>query len=664
MRQQQLKLLPSGYFHFGAPPRHLGGGRVDGNAGTPLRIVDIFSGCGGLSLGFQMARQGSGFETVLAIDVDRDALDVLDRNHSRIRGDQAARIGRARDLSTFGCPAEIRAFYLAALGASPGAPIAKALAALDLDSLRNRLRRLDEEYFARANAQIRTDAFKRVLARADRRTLSGTILKSFLARFHFPTLGGGFRDRPVLPWTEDAGDPGGSLPGMDTPRVRARPRLSKEQNREFLSALDHVLENIEELCTGASAFLVSEGFARLSKINMDWRARRTTIIRGFFEDPARVRRINRLYAKSPVHGLVGAPPCQVFSNAGRSRMKNQVLENRQAQHDSEFGDRRSGLFRAYLAFLDALRPMFFVFENVPRIQTEIHTGDGRSINIERTIRAELQEIDDLPYVAEPLLVQAHEFSVPQKRQRYLLIGFHNGKVPADVRESMLRIVEQAKCPTPTPSAEAFEGLFGETAQVSFVEHGSRRSPTVHVNGRRPGRVDRCTRRYLDFIRKGPDGRRVTEVADHWCREPNPDDRPFFDRLEPGEHWAKVDDLEQVLRDINPEHHLLKGKYLDKARDTHKDWLARIHHDRPSRTICAHLAKDGYAYIHPHEPRTISVREAARIQSFPDWFSFHGASMSASYRMIGNAFPPLVARVVAEAISEALYREDPKNAETT
>ena len=92
----------------------------------------------------------------------------------------------------------------------------------------------------------------------------------------------------------------------------------------------------------------------------------------------------------------------------------------------------------------------------------------------------------------------------------------------------------------------------------------------------------------------------------------------------------------------------EGKFVDKFR--------RIKWDEPSPTIVAHLAKDGYMFIHPWLNRTISVREAARLQSFPDAFDFQkggGNSKSDMFRQVGNAVPPLLAKAIGESIMEAL-----------
>ena len=94
------------------------------------------------------------------------------------------------------------------------------------------------------------------------------------------------------------------------------------------------------------------------------------------------------------------------------------------------------------------------------------------------------------------------------------------------------------------------------------------------------------------------------------------------------------------------------RWVMYEQDGFKDKMRRIRWDRPSPTIVAHLAKDGYMFIHPWKDRTISVREAARIQAFPDDFEFTGA-MSSQYRQVGNAVPPVLAEAIGRKVIEAI-----------
>ena len=94
------------------------------------------------------------------------------------------------------------------------------------------------------------------------------------------------------------------------------------------------------------------------------------------------------------------------------------------------------------------------------------------------------------------------------------------------------------------------------------------------------------------------------------------------------------------------------RWLMYEQEGFKDKMRRIRWDRPAPTVVAHLAKDGYMFIHPWEDRSITVREAARFQSFPDDFRFSG-SMSSQFRQVGNAVPPLLAEAIGDSVIRAL-----------
>jgi hypothetical protein len=102
-----------------------------------------------------------------------------------------------------------------------------------------------------------------------------------------------------------------------------------------------------------------------------------------------------------------------------------------------------------------------------------------------------------------------------------------------------------------------------------------------------------------------------------------------------------------------EQHLLGASYLKNRSGTHGDWMERLAGDRPAKTVVAHIGKDTYGYLHPSEARPITIREAARLQSFPDAFSFSTAGVVDAYSAIGNAVPPLMANVFARRIAEIM-----------
>jgi site-specific DNA-cytosine methylase len=109
-------------------------------------------------------------------------------------------------------------------------------------------------------------------------------------------------------------------------------------------------------------------------------------------------------------------------------------------------------------------------------------------------------------------------------------------------------------------------------------------------------------------------------------------------------------LEEIEASLG-EQHLLLPHYMKNGTNSHGDWLERLSAVRPCKTIIAHIGKDTYSYMHPHEPRAITMREAARVQSFPDFFRFRTAGIVEGYAMIGNAVPPLLANDLAIRLAE-------------
>jgi hypothetical protein len=107
------------------------------------------------------------------------------------------------------------------------------------------------------------------------------------------------------------------------------------------------------------------------------------------------------------------------------------------------------------------------------------------------------------------------------------------------------------------------------------------------------------------------------------------------------------------QDGEVEHHLLTSTYLAKREGAHGDWLARMDASLPSKTVVSHMAKDTYAFVHPYEARTLSVREAARIQAFPDDYKFGSVGLVDGFRVVGNAVPPLLSVQFAERVAKIL-----------
>jgi DNA (cytosine-5)-methyltransferase 1 len=307
--------------------------------------------------------------------------------------------------------------------------------------------------------------------------------------------------------------------------------------------------------------------------------------------------------------LVGGPPCQGWSKAGRGKLRSLPDRARSLLHDP-----RNGLYRVFLDYVNHFRPPLCVMENVPGM-----------LSIEGVNVADLivQHFADVDYDCTYHVVNARWFGVPQDRRRIIFVGSR--------RDTGL-IVNAGDLETfATDFRSRLAHLPGETtfrqavADLPVIPPGHAEDPQIYRAS-----AGRKTQ-YVELMRQGSDG----VVADHVTRGYNSQDIEAFRHMHEGMIYAELPKRFKRYRD-------------DIFRDKYK----KLYWDRPAYTVTAHLAKDCYTHIHPDQARTISVREAARIQSFPDNFRFFG-HVGHRFRQIGNAVPPLMAWGIAEFIRSRL-----------
>jgi DNA (cytosine-5)-methyltransferase 1 len=381
--------------------------------------------------------------------------------------------------------------------------------------------------------------------------------------------------------------------------------------------------------------------------------------------------------------LIGGPPCQAFARVGRAKLREIAL------HPAAFQiDPRANLYLRYLHFVKALRPLAVLMENVP----DVLNFGGHNIPEEVS-----EFLNELGYECRYTILNSAFFGVPQMRERMFLLAYH-------------RILEQIpEFPGPSHHVELPRGYEG-SRQVAlkylrcrdllspsphFVEPISP-SPllppavtaaealadlppiTVHLEGRlKRGlkRVDEITpygpktpSPYARIMRKWP-GFEGRGAIGHVIRY-LPRDYPIFRRMNPGDEYpAAKRHAEELLRE-EIERLAANGISIHEGTEEYASLRKRIvpgydagkfpnkwrkmEAAKPARTLMAHLGKDGYSHIHydSAQARTISVREAARLQSFPDGFVFEG-TMNPAFRQIGNAVPPLMAYAIASRMKEVL-----------
>lgn len=288
--------------------------------------------------------------------------------------------------------------------------------------------------------------------------------------------------------------------------------------------------------------------------------------------------------------LAGGPPCQPFSRAGLSKIRSLVAAGHRDQDDP-----RRELWRAFLDIALALRPRALLMENVP----DMALGDDFSV-----IRKMTDALEGVGYHTQLILIDAWRYGVPQYRKRLILLA--------------RRDAEHFSWPVQRDSPPTLREVISDLPSLGQTI-GARMLPYTGGDN------------LSEFARRMRDGMLEGFVWDHMTRPVRDDDREIF----------RMMDSSTLYGDLPVE----KRRY---SADTFDDKYKKLDWDSRSRSITAHIAKDGYWYIHPSELRTLTVREAARIQTFPDRFRFAG-TRSDAFRQIGNAVPPLLGAAAAAAL---------------
>lgn len=313
-----------------------------------------------------------------------------------------------------------------------------------------------------------------------------------------------------------------------------------------------------------------------------------------------VERVARLLLDNRIDVLAGGPPCQPFSKAGRSRMRFLVREGIREPHD-----RRRDLWRSYLEIVRLARPRAVIMENVPDMALD------REMFI---LRSMVFELESLGYAVQERVVDAWRYGVPQFRQRLILVATRDDggfEWPPEAP----RKVTVSNAISDLPPVDG--GWRPRSGAEGWADYGGPRTS------------------FQRAMRSGVRSSDAGKVFDHITRPVREDDAEAFELLDAESRYSDLPDRLKRYRD-----------------DIFDDKYKRLSGDDVSRTITAHIAKDGYWYIHPEQNRTLTVREAARLQTFPDWFRFAGPP-SAAFKQIGNAVPPRLGQAIGSAVAEAL-----------
>ena len=320
--------------------------------------------------------------------------------------------------------------------------------------------------------------------------------------------------------------------------------------------------------------------------------------------------IDKCLGTQKVDLIIGGPPCQAYSLVGRSRSKTKME-----------GDPRNYLFIQYAEYLERYKPKMFVFENVLGLKS---AKGGHYLE-------EMEKIfNKKGYQIKLHTLEARNFGVLQNRKRIIILGWQKNRkinVPnlEEIASASNYLVKDLLNDLPVIKA-------GEGAD-KFLKYKTETTEYLKTHALRNG---------IDIL------------TQHVARPHRQQDKEIYkiavQKWEKKQERLNYNDLPEKLKTHN-------------NRTSFFDRFKVVAADLPySQTVVAHIAKDGHYYIHPDikQNRSLSVREAARLQSFPDDYYFEGeregANRTAAFKQIGNAVPPLMAKVIAIEIFKALKGE--------
>lgn len=334
-----------------------------------------------------------------------------------------------------------------------------------------------------------------------------------------------------------------------------------------------------------------------------------------FDDPeyGKHQGLDKVVGNKTVDVIIGGPPCQAYSLAGRIRDVNGMRD-----------DYRNYLFESYLKVVSHYQPKFFVFENVVGMLSAAPDGTPIVDKIRRAFNdAGYRVIDDF----KNALFDVADFGIPQHRNRVIILGVREDAFAQEnVSETIINEFYNELMPSFQSAQKTVKDAIGDLPKLYPSDE------IIHFGGHKYSHTPITS-----------DG-----VLNHSPRFHSKRDQKVFkllaEDIESGKNkYTSI----QSLKDL---YTIITGK----TSNIHKFYVLRW--DEPSNTIPAHLYKDGLRHIHPDskQARSITVREAARLQTFADDFEFLGPTM-AQYKMVGNAVPSAFACIIANALHQIIKK---------
>ena len=387
-------------------------------------------------------------------------------------------------------------------------------------------------------------------------------------------------------------------------------------------------------CGGLSEGFQKQGFQGLTHVEYDhyaceslrtrikhygYQENEISVLEKDITDKDIIEQIELELSSRSVDLLIGGPPCQSFSSLGRAKDKNGMQD-----------DPRNYLFESYEKILNHFKPKIFVFENVTGLLTA-KLGKGKTVNI---ILKKLGQDYKLIKSLNDMVLNSCDYGVPQVRKRIILIGVRKdlGINPKEIYNGILKTHYN-----PDSSDERKKGK----KKYATVKDAIYDLPSIKP-GEGEKEVKHSVNKWNNYLLKVR-SKNENILLDHVSRKHNDKDRKRYREMSKNK-WTFKELLEKKPSLNHVKKRVFNNSYVVQF------W------NKPARTIIAHLYKDGNQFIHPDhkQERTITPREAARLQSFPDDFVFVG-SRTQQYKQIGNAVPPLMAEAIAKSIKKALAK---------
>jgi len=334
--------------------------------------------------------------------------------------------------------------------------------------------------------------------------------------------------------------------------------------------------------------------------------KKTTVINDNIISSNFKKKLKKIIASKKISGVIAGLPCQSFSSVGKAQDKNSMKN-----------DPRNFFYKDFIDCIKIINPNFFIFENV----TGILSSKPNGINIFADFVKRIQKIGYETIVdKKKLIFNSADYGVPQVRKRIFVIGVKNKNI-------INKIYDELHSSKIFDDKSKYFTIFDAIADLPRLKPGSGQEKIKFKKKK--------LNKFLNSVREKNDN----YLFNHVARNHNEKDIERYKLL------AKIKGELKDLQKIRPEliHH--DPKHFKNRYTVQK-------YDKPGRTVVSHLYKDGNLFIHPDhkQHRTFTVREAARVQSFPDDFQFIGPRTQ-QYKQVGNAVPPLMSYAIAKIIKK-------------